>query len=200
MYIERFKDDKGHLLIKYPLINNLKNDRGWRATPETNERYARSVVGTALTLMLDKEESKYKDFHPFLYDDNAPVKDQIEHAYRYAIGVNVDVTNDSGHYKGASGEIPWFGIADILDPVAKAELEKPDTKLIPPGFSPGILHISGPDDAISEYHIVHVAAVPAGAYGPKFIQLAKCSGDAISCVSRLKSAASYKERTNHLSS
>ena len=147
--------------------------------------------------MHDPEESKYGDGHPFKKTDAADIQDEIDYAFNYAIGQNVDVTNESGQYKGASGEIPWFGIAKITDPDAKIELQKPDSKLVPTAVSAGIIHEEGPDQAISKYHIVHVAAVSSGAYGPRFVHLSKCNGDALSCLPALKAASSYKER-NHI--
>ena len=40
-YIERFSDPKGDLFLKFPLLNNLINERKWRVCPEANEQYAR---------------------------------------------------------------------------------------------------------------------------------------------------------------
>ena len=86
----------------------------------------------------NKEDSLYHDGHPFSLKLGATDRDHIEYARKYAIGEIVGVTRDSGKYKSAAGEIPWFGIAKITDPVAKDELQKPQSTLIPPGFSPGI--------------------------------------------------------------
>ena len=203
MIVNRYTDSKGDLFLKFFLIDSSENNREWRTTDAANEAYARTAIGTPFTLMLNKEDSKYHDFHPFLPNADAPVKDQIDFAYRYAIGQIVDVNQESDRYKGAYGGVekvldgnPWFATVKITDPMAKEELQKPDTKLIPPAVSPGIIHLSGPDHAITEYHVVHLAAVPEGAYGPRAIKWASCNGDALSCVPKLKSA-SYKERTNH---
>jgi hypothetical protein len=40
-----------------------------------------------------------------------------------------------------------------------------------------------------------VAAVSNGAYGPRFVHLSKCNGDALSCLPALKAASSYRSRT-----
>ena len=202
MIVNRYTDDKGDLFAKFFLIDSSENNRQWRTTDSANEAYARTAIGTPFTLMLSKEESKYHDFHPFLPDPDAPVKDQIDFAYRYAIGQIVDVNRESGRYKAAYGgtdgilDNPWFATVRITDPAIKDEFQKPDSKLIPKAVSPGIIHLSGPDDAISEYVVVHLAAVPEGAYGPRAIKWASCNGDALSCVPKLKAASSYKERTN----
>jgi len=194
VYLERFTDEKGDLFIKFPLINNLLNQRGWRATTEANERYARTAIGKPLSLMLDKKDSLFYDYHPFSRD--IPIDDrarQVEFARKYEYGHVVDVTKNSGSYKSASGEIPWFGIGKVTDPTVKEEWKKPETKLIPPAFSPGIAQLDGPDDAITQYEILHVASVPSGAFGPKFIAIGKCQGDLNTCTPQLR-AASYKER------
>ena len=73
------------------MIDASLNNRQWATTDAANERYARTAIGTPFTLMLSKEESKYQDWHPFLPDPDAPVKDQIDFAYKYAIGQIVDV-------------------------------------------------------------------------------------------------------------
>ena len=65
MYIERFQDVKGDLFIKFPLISNLINQRKWRTSPEANEQYVHTAIGKPLTLMIDKKESRYLDYHPF---------------------------------------------------------------------------------------------------------------------------------------
>lgn len=197
--VNRYIDDKGDLFLKFFLIDSSENNRRWRTTDAANEAYARTAIGTPFTLMLNKQESKYGDFHPFLPNPEAPVKDQIDFAFKYAIGQIVDVSKDSEQYKAAgyaaNNDSPWFATVKITDPMAKEEFQKPDTRLIPKAVSPGIIHLSGPDDAITEYHIVHLAAVPEGAYGPRAIKWASCNGDALSCIPKLK-AASYKERTN----
>jgi hypothetical protein len=201
--VNRYTDEKGDLFAKFFLIDSSENNRQWRTTDAANERYARTAIGTPFTLMLSKEDSKYLDYHPFLPDPDAPVKDQIDFAYKYAIGQIVDVNRESGRYKAAYGgpdgvvDNPWFATVKITDPMAKEEFQKPDSKLIPRAVSPGLIHLAGPDDAITEYHIVHLAAVPSGAYGPRAIKWASCNGDALSCIPRLKAASSYKERTNH---
>jgi hypothetical protein len=203
--VNRYTDSQGDLFAKFFLIDSSENNRQWRTTDSANERYARTAIGTPFTLMLSKEESKYHDYHPFLADPDAPVKDQIDFAYKYAIGQIVDVNRESGRYKAAYGgpdgviDNPWFATVKITDPVAKEEFQKPDSKLIPKAVSPGLIHLAGPDDAITEYHIVHLAAVPEGAYGPRAIKWASCNGDALSCIPKLKAASSYsyKERTNH---
>ena len=156
------------------IISNLFNDRRWRANELANEECVHTAIGKPLTVMLNKEESLFHDGHPFSLKSAATNQDHVEFANKYAIGQIVDVTQDSGKYKAASGEIPWFGIAKITDPVAKDELQKPQSRLIPPGFSPGIIQLEGPDHDISKYEIVHVASVAAGAYGPKFVSVAKC--------------------------
>lgn len=191
MFVDRYTDNEGNLFVKYFLIDSSLNDRKWATTDEANERYARTAIGTPFTVMHDKKESLFGDYHPFLKGD-APVKEQIDFAYKYAIGQIVDVTKDSGQYKAAGGPVmdkPWFAIVKITDPTAKEELSKPDTKLIPEAVSPGIIHYDGPDNAISSYHIVHLAAVDRGAYGPRAVKVASCNGDALSCVPELKSAA-----------
>lgn len=189
MYIERFQDAKGDLFLKFPLISNLLNDRRWRANDRANEDCVHTAIGKPLTVMLNKEESLFHDGHPFSLKSAATNQDHVEFANKYAIGQIVDVTRDSGKYKAASGEIPWFGIAKITDPVAKDELQKPQSRLIPPGFSPGIIQLEGPDHDISKYEVVHVAAVAAGAYGPKFVSVAKCQGDLTTCAPQLRAAA-----------
>ena len=62
-------------------------------------------------------------------------------------------------YGGPDGVIdnPWFATVKVTDSVAKEEFQKPDSKLIPKAVSPGLIHLAGPDDAITEYHIVHLA-------------------------------------------
>lgn len=215
MYLERFTDDKGDLFIKFPLINNFLNDRKWRANPEANAEYVYTAIGKPLTLMVDPRDSirpgvPYPgDYHPFAKGGSATVPEHVEFARRYAYGTTLDVTQDSGKYKAASGEIPWFGIGKVEDPVVKQEWLKPASKLIPPGFSPGIIHLEGPDDDISKYEIVHIASVPAGAFGPKFVTIATCQGALNTCAPQLKAASvivphkaelvpitiSYKEKT-----
>jgi hypothetical protein len=207
VYIERFQDTKGDLFLKFPLISNLLNDRQWRVRPQANEECVHTAIGKPLTVMLNKEESLFHDGHPFSLKSAATNQDHVEFANKYAIGEIVDVTRDSGKYKAAAGEIPWFGIAKITDPVAKEELQKPESRLIPPGFSPGIIQLEGPDHDISKYEIVHVASVAAGAYGPKFVSVAKCNGDLTTCAPQLRAAAlivphkdelvnyNYKEKT-----
>ncbi len=203
MIVNRYTDEKGDLFVKFFLIDSSENNRQWKTTDAANERYARTAIGTPFTLMLSKEESKYHDWHPFLPDPDAPVKDQIDFAYKYAIGQIVDVNRESGRYKAAYGgpdgviDNPWFATVKITDPVIKEEFQKPDSRMIPKAVSPGLIHLAGPDDAITEYHIVHLAAVPSGAYGPRAIKWASCNGDALSCIPKLKAASSYKERTNH---
>ena len=188
MYIERFQDVKGDLFIKFPLISNLINQRKWRTSPEANEQYVHTAIGKPLTLMIDKKESRYLDYHPFDPKPDATIEDHRAYPFKYAIGEIVNVTQDSGAYKAASGEIPWFGIAKITDPVAAEELRKPVTRMIPPAFSPGIYQLEGPDHDITKYEILHVAAVPEGAYGPKFVTLAKCQGDITTCAPQLRAA------------
>ncbi|MDW0140110.1 MAG: hypothetical protein QOK66_00995 [Nitrososphaeraceae archaeon] len=209
MYIERFTDPKGSLFIKFPLLNNLINERKWRVCPEANEQYAATAIGKPLTLMLDKKESRYLDLHPFSPDPNATVQDHRDYAQKYAIGEIVDVTRESSAYKAASGEIPWFAVAKITDPMAAEELRKPATRLVPPAFSPGVWQLEGPDHNITKYEILHVAAVPDGAYGPKFVNIGKCNGDITTCAPLLRAAsiaahsgeaviiqpANYKQRT-----
>ena len=208
-YIERFSDPKGDLFLKFPLLNNLINERKWRVCPEANEQYAATAIGKPLTLMLDKKESRYLDLHPFSPDPNASVQDHRDYAAKYAIGEIVDVTRESGAYKAASGEIPWFAVAKITDPMAAEELRKPATRLVPPAFSPGVWQLEGPDHNITKYEILHVAAVPDGAYGPKFVNIGKCNGDITTCAPLLRAAsiaahsgeavviqpANYKQRT-----
>ena len=206
-YIERFTDPKGSLFIKFPLLNNLINERKWRVNPQANEAYAATAIGKPLSLMLDKKESRYLDLHPFHPDPNASVQDHRDYAWKYAIGEIVDVTRESGAYKAASGEIPWFAVAKITDPMAAEELRKPATRLVPPAFSPGVWQLEGPDHNITKYEILHVAAVPDGAYGPKFVNIGKCNGDITTCAPLLRAAASlitphkddlvntYKQRT-----
>ena len=159
--------------------------------------------------MLDKKESRYLDLHPFHPDPNASVQDHRDYAWKYAIGEIVDVTRESGAYKAASGEIPWFAVAKITDPMAAEELRKPATRLVPPAFSPGVWQLEGPDHNITKYEILHVAAVPDGAYGPKFVNIGKCNGDITTCAPLLRAAsiaahsgeavviqpANYKQRT-----
>ncbi len=193
MHLERFTDKAGDLFIKIPLISNLKNQRGWRATEEANAQYAATAIGKPLTLMFNKEESLFRDFHPFSPD--APITDRAAHvnfAEKYAYGRIVDVTQDSGSYKSGSGEIPWFAIAKITDPTMAEEWRKPHTRLIPPAFSPGIAQLQGPDDAITQYEILHVASVPSGAFGPKFVALGKCEGDIETCTPKLRAATSLE--------
>ena len=194
MYVERFTDVKGDVFIKFPLINNFINQRKWRASPQANEQYVHTAIGKPLTLMINKAESRYLDYHPFDPKPDATIQDHREYPFKYAIGEIVNVTQDSGAYKAASGELPWFGIAKITDPIAAEELRKPTTRMIPPAFSPGIYQLEGPDHDIRKYEILHVAAVPEGAYGPKFVTLAKCQGDINTCTPQLR-AASYKQRT-----
>lgn len=203
MPVERYTDPQGRLFIKAPLINNLPNQRGWRAIEEANKRFAQTAINKAVTLMLDKMESRFYDYHPFMSPKYDPATGMVteptagEHAKfaaKYGFGIVREVGTESGIYKAASGEIPWFFTYEVIDPVAKEELSKDDTDLIPPAYSPGILHYDGPDDAVSEYEIVHVAAVPKGAYGPRFVNISKCQGDAMSCLPQLK-AASFKDRT-----
>jgi hypothetical protein len=203
VYLERFTDPKGDLFIKFPLINNLVNERGWAATPQANARYAATAIGKPITLMLDKEMSLFHDYHPFSLKPGASNQEHIEFARRYAYGTIVDVTTDSGKYKAASGEIPWFGIARVDDETVKAEWLKPASKLLPPGFSPGIIQLDGPDNGITKYEILHVASVPSGAFGPKFVTLAKCQGALQQCAPQLRAASqlieagkTYKQRTN----
>lgn len=209
VYVERFVDVKNDLYIKFPLLNNLINERKWRVNPTANEQYAHTAIGKPLTLMLDKKESRYLDLHPFDPNPNASVEDHKEYAQKYAIGEIVDVTKESGAYKAASGEIPWFAVAKITDPMAAEELRKPATRLVPPAFSPGVWQLEGPDHDITKYEILHVAAVPDGAYGPKFVSIGKCNGDITTCAPQLRAAAivahelekvlstkqNYKERT-----
>ena len=168
-----------------------------------------TAIGKPLTLMLDKKESRYLDLHPFSPDPNATVEDHKAYAQKYAIGEIVDVTRESGAYKAASGEIPWFAVAKITDPMAAEELRKPATRLVPPAFSPGVWQLEGPDHNITKYEILHVAAVPDGAYGPKFVNISKCNGDITTCAPLLRAAsiaahsgeavviqpANYKQRT-----
>ena len=148
MIVNRYTDDKGDLFAKFFLIDSSENNREWSTTDSANERYARTAIGTPFTLMLSKEESKYHDFHPFLPDPDAPVKDQIDFAYKYAIGQIVDVNRESGRYKAAYGgtdgvlDNPWFATVKITDPTAKQEFQKPDSKLIPKAVSPGLIHLS----------------------------------------------------------
>ena len=189
MYIERFQDLKGDVFIKFPLISNLINQRKWRTSPEANEQYAATAIGKPLTLMLDKKQSRYLDLHPFSPDPNASVQDHRDYAQKYAIGEIVDVTRESGAYKAASGEIPWFAVAKITDPMAAEELRKPATRLVPPAFSPGVWQLEGPDHNITKYEILHVAAVPDGAYGPKFVNIGKCNGDITTCAPLLRAAS-----------
>ena len=89
------------------------------------------------------------------------------------------------------------------------ELRKPATRLVPPAFSPGVWQLEGPDDNITKYEILHVATVPHGAYGPKFVNIGKCNGDITTCAPLLRAAsiaahsgeavviqpANYKQRT-----
>ena len=189
MYIERFQDLKGDVFIKFPLISNLINQRKWRTSPEANEQYAATAIGKPLSLMLNKKESRYLDLHPFHPDPNASVQDHRDYAWKYAIGEIVDVTRESGAYKAASGEIPWFAVAKITDPMAAEELRKPATRLVPPAFSPGVWQLEGPDHNITKYEILHVAAVPDGAYGPKFVNIGKCNGDITTCAPLLRAAS-----------
>ena len=139
--------------------------------------------------MLDKKESRYLDLHPFHPDPNASVQDHRDYAWKYAIGEIVDVTRESSAYKAASGEIPWFAVAKITDPMAAEELRKPATRLVPPAFSPGVWQLEGPDHNITKYEILHVAAVPDGAYGPKFVNIGKCNGDITTCAPLLRAAS-----------
>ena len=210
-YIERFSDPKGDLFLKFPLLNNLINERKWRVNPQANEQYTATAIGKPLSLMLDKKESRYLDLHPFHPDPNASVQDHRDYAWKYAIGEIVDVTRESSAYKAASGEIPWFAVAKITDPMAAEELRKPATRLVPPAFSPGVWQLEGPDHNITKYEILHVAAVPDGAYGPKFVNIGKCNGDITTCAPLLRAASiaahsgeavviqpanyNYKERT-----
>ena len=113
------------------------------------------------------------------------------------------------HTRRASGEIPWFAVAKITDPMAAEELRKPATRLVPPAFSPGVWQLEGPDHNITKYEILHVAPVPDGAYGPKFVNIGKCNGDITTCAPLLRAASimahsgeavvyqpkSYKQRT-----
>lgn len=200
MHLERFTDVKGDVFIKFPILNNLLNERGWRANPDANERYVYTAIGKPLSLMFDKEESLFRDYHPF--DPSADLTNSAAHvafARKYQIGEIVDITKESGSYKAASGEIPWFGIAKITDPVVANEFRNTVTKLVPPAFSPGIIQYAGADDNITEYEIVHVAAVPSGAFGPKFVTVGKCQGDITTCTPRLRAASNpslpYRERT-----
>ena len=119
MIVNRYTDEKGDLFAKFFLIDSSENNRQWRTTDSANERYARTAIGTPFTLMLSKEESKYHDFHPFLPDPDAPVKDQIDFAYKYAIGQIVDVNQESERYKGAYG-----GVEKVLDEILGLQLSR----------------------------------------------------------------------------
>jgi hypothetical protein len=203
MAVERWTDPVGRLYIKVPLVNNLMNLRGWRLNPQANERKAPTAINKPVTVMLNKAESRFNDYHPFAMPKIDPVTGLVseptsgEHtifAARYGFGIIREVSKSSSRYKAASGEIPWFATYEVLDPFAKEELSKPDSKLVPTQYSAGIVHLSGPDDDITDYEIVHLAAVPIGAYGPRFIKLATCNGNDVTCLPQLK-GASYKERT-----
>ena len=132
------------------------------------------------------------DYHPFAKGGFASVPEHVEHARKYQIGKIVDVTKTSGRYKaaygGPDGEIynPWFAIVKITDPTAKEELIKPDSKLLPPAVSPGIIHFDGSDENITKYVGVHLAAVPKGAYGPRAVKITDCNGSAGRCLPLLK--------------
>ena len=73
--------------------------------------------------------------------------------------------------------------------MAAEELRKPATRLVPPAFSPGVWQLEGPDHNITKYEILHVAAVPDGAYGPKFVNIGKCNGDITTCAPLLRAAS-----------
>lgn len=95
------------------------------------------------------------------------------------------------HYK--SYEAIW----EVEDPIAKAELLKEDTQLIPPAVSPGIAWFAGSSDAVEQFTGLHLALVPAGAYGLRAKQIAKCNGGPTQCRTELLRASypSYEERT-----
>jgi hypothetical protein len=197
VYVERYVNPQGELFVKFPLINNLINNRGWRATEKANEIYAATAIGKPVTLMINKDESLFHDYHPFHL--TAPITDRNAHigfAEKYAYAHIVDVGKNSGSYKSASNEIPWFATMKVEDPTIAEEWKKPNSRLLPPAFSPGILHLGGPDEAITKYEIYHVASVPSGAFGPKFVAIGKCQGDLTTCAPQLRRASysSYKER------
>src|SRR5687768_9569058 len=107
MAIERFTDSEGRLFIKAPLINNLVNQRGWRTTEEANERYAKSVINKPVTIMYDKAESRYNDYHPFAPPTVDPATgmvrepnafEHVKYAAKYGYGIAREVSTGSKLY------------------------------------------------------------------------------------------------------
>ena len=202
MFVDRFTDNQGRLFLKYFLIDTSKNDRGWAVTPDAIDTFVETFKGKPVTLMRNKEESLFGDYHPFSPNINSPVSDDIQFAEKYAVGHIVDVVPAAPERLSAySGGDPHYksyeAIWEVEDPIAKAELLKEDTKLIPPAVSPGIVWFTGSRDHVEQFTGVHLALVPEGAYGLRAKQIAKCEGGPVQCRTELLAASypSYEMRT-----
>jgi hypothetical protein len=193
-FIERTRDDTGRLFLKYFLADDTLNDRGWRLSPESLQAFAQSFKGKPFTLVKDKSESLFGDYHPFAPKESATIQEDIDFAEKYAIGHIIDVTPTPKDRLGAGASMGFEAIIEIEDPMIKTEFLKEDTHLIPPEVSPGVVRLAGSRDNVEEFWGLHLAAVPQGAYGPRAREIARCSGEHQACVHTLLAAASERDQ------
>lgn len=211
MFIDKQIDENGDVYLKYFLIDTSLNDRGWAASPEWVDAIAQTAkeLKVPVTVVRDIKDSVRPgvptgDYHAFHPDPNAPPKLDIEHARKFQWAQVVDVVPTHPTRLAANSSLPnhigqnmipsgiYKGYDVILkatDPDVAQAIREGRTDVIPDEVSPGIVWYSGPQHAIEQAAIVHIASVPKGAYGPKAKQIAKCIGGE-SCQKKLLAASS----------
>ena len=197
-YVDYYTDDKGDLFIKYFLIDDSFNARGWSVDPSVIPRLAKNAIGKPFTDYRDFTKTMFDDGHPWSMAKGAAYEDHLAYGLRNATGIIVDISPVSQNaLKSAGGEGAniaqhhgYYATVKVTDP-KKKELYRKNPSAIPK-VSPGIIDYNNtpPDKAknLNNVDIVHLAGVEAGAYGDKARLYATCSGG-YECVNHLKGAS-----------
>lgn len=205
-YVDYYIDDKGDLYLKYFLIDDSFNSRGWSVDAQIIPNLARNAVGKPFTDYEDFPDTLYNDGHPWNPQPGANLGQHIEYAKNQAAGYIVDFSPISRNaLKSASGldierHNGYYATVKVTDPVKKALYTKNPDRI--PKVSPGIIDFDNtpPETAkntkLKNVDLAHLAGVPLGAYGDKARLYAKCSGG-YECVNHLKGASN--DQNNHSS-
>ncbi len=211
MFIDKQIDDNGDVYLKYFLIDTSLNDRGWAASPDWVDAIAQTAkeLQVPVTVVRDIKDSirpgvPTGDYHAFHPDPNSPPKMDLEWAKKFQWAQVVDVTPTNPKRLAANSSMPnhigqnmipsgiykgYDAILKVTDPDVAQAIREGRTDVIPQEVSPGIVWYSGPQHAIEQAVILHLASVPKGAYGPKAKQIAQCFGGT-SCQKKLLAASS----------
>jgi hypothetical protein len=191
-FIDKQIDSNGRLFVKYWLLTapNLSiktNGETWGVSFDTIDYYIKSAVGMPLVM--------YQ--HPLGYLDHPEYYEQEN----YAVGRITDVVPLQTAASSAINRKTYAGIVEILNPELKEIILNDETK-IPPFVSPAILpaysepihNNNNNNNVYSNWKFAHLAIVGNPAFGTEARALKKCSGDALTCSAKLKTASSTKNK------